>query len=68
MVPEGAMQAAKKGEPPIAVLSYDFYESQQWPAWHNLSRSTVVMLRSWWLQTAVELDLRPAQQEGDRAC
>lgn len=47
MAPEGATQAFRGGKQPIILPSYDNYESQQQPEWHNDSGGVIVAHIPW---------------------
>lgn len=46
-VPEGTMQASK-GRQPTVWPSYDVYEPQWLPAWHNNLKAEAAACRPWW--------------------
>ena len=64
MVLKWSMQAAKGGEQTIVLCSCGTSEPQQWPAWQDLAKITVMVPIPWKSPKDLQLYLH---QEGDHA-
>lgn len=58
------MHPPQGGKQPTIFLSYDAYESYQWPLWHNNLKGPVVAHISLQLPKALYLKLKLTQQHG----
>lgn len=66
MAPEGIMCDSKGRRQTRVPPSYDSCEPHQHLAWHNNSKGTIVTCVTWQWTTALLLNLRFAQQDGNR--
>lgn len=64
---EGVIQASKGGSQSIVLPTCDAYEPQQ-SVWHYKPMGAIVTCTLWQSPTALYLDSRTAQQEGNHAC
>lgn len=65
--PEGTTQAPTGRKQPTVLPSHDAQELQQRPAWHKSPKSEIAAGMPWQRPTALWLDSRLTQQEGNHA-
>jgi hypothetical protein len=64
LVPNSIIQVSKRRKQPMVLPSYDANEPQQETIWHDNPKEAVMALTPWKSPTALQLALRPTQQEG----